>query len=232
MKLLLISVLAFAPAVLSAGVIESFDNCDASAYTVVGGFGSPAATAGAAHDGACGLPTSGFTYLWAYRDDAAVQVAQGDTISAWVRLESVATGRAYFGFGASSAGTLSFILAPNTGELMFQENANYSQYNIIATTPQSYLVDHWYREEVIWGAGGSLTGNLYDSDGTTLLNSLSASSTLYSSGGIAFRGFDGAKDFDTISVGGDAPEPGTYGLMGIALSGLFAICRRRKSLRA
>ena len=51
-----------------------------------------------------------------------------------------------------------------------------------------------------WGLDGTIVGRLYDSDGTTLLNTVTTATpdTTYASGGIAFRGFDGSKQFDTV----------------------------------
>jgi hypothetical protein len=168
---------------------------------------------------------------WIYRDDPAVQVSQGDTISAWIKFDSfvVDGGRAYFGFGSSPAGTLSFVLAPNTGDIRFQENPNYG-FVELNTSAQSFVADKWYRAEVVWGVGGSLTGNLYDSDGTTLLNSVTDSSTLYTSGGIAFRGFDGVKAFDTITRNAVIPEPCTLTLLGLGVMGM-AVRRSRRHRR-
>jgi hypothetical protein len=205
-------------------VIESFDDGDISDYSVgQPGFGAfPSASGAAAHDGAFGLAaTDGW---WIYRDDPGVHVQQGDTVSAWIRFANSADSRAYFGFGASSTGTLSFVLAPNTGQIIFQQNAGYF-FADIGSSPQAFEADRWYRAEVLWGSGGLLTGRLFDSDGTTLLNTVNASSSLSSEGGIAFRGFGGVKDFDTItrdSAGEPIPEPETVVLMAIGLAGLFA----------
>jgi hypothetical protein len=54
--------------------------------------------------------------------------------------------------------------------------------------------------EVAWEIGGNITGRLFDSDGTTLLNTVTGNSDLYTSGGIAFRSFDSTKYFDTVEV--------------------------------
>ena len=54
------------------------------------------------------------------RTDASVHVQAGDTISVWLKFNSLANGRAYFGFGASVAGTYSLVAAPNTNQLVGQ----------------------------------------------------------------------------------------------------------------
>jgi hypothetical protein len=205
----LVSLLA-APAAQAAITIEDFESGNLSQYATVGGPISEFTVSSAyKHDGNFGLGALGQN-AWAYRNDAGAQVSQGQTLSVWVNFFSTADARAYFGFGASALGTLSFVLAPNTGDIRFQENAGYA-FNELNSSAQSFTADKWYRAEVIWGVGGSLTGNLFDSDGTTLLNTVTAASTLYSSGGIAFRGFGGVKAFDTVTVDSVAvPEPSTY----------------------
>src|SRR5205823_3430600 len=55
--------------------------------------------------------------------------------------------------------------------------------------------------EVDWGASGTIVGKLFDSNGTTLLRSVTASTTAITSGGIAFRAtgnYD--KYFDTVTA--------------------------------
>lgn len=214
---------ALAPWASHGAVIEGFESGNLSAYTFVSGCSGPSVSAGAAHDGAFGLRAT--NQCWIYRDDAGAQVAQGDVLSAWVQFENVADARAYFGFGASSAGTLSFVLAPNTGDIRFQENPSYG-FTELGSSPQSFVADQWYRVEVDWDVGGMLTGSLYASDGTTLLNSVTSSSNLFTSGGIAFRGFGGVKFFDTIAL---VPEPGTILLIGLGLLGIGAMRRRLHS---
>ena len=156
---------------VSSSVIESFDSNPA--YYVVGG-NSPTAylSAAAKHDGTYGLvDTNGND--WIYRNDSAVHVKQGDTISVWLQFSGSADGRAYFGFGAGPNGTLSLVAAPNTNQLLIQNNAGYGYVNIGAVS-QTWQANHWYRLEVDWGTSGNIVGKLFDSNGTTLLNTVSA----------------------------------------------------------
>jgi hypothetical protein len=215
-----------------AETIEGFESGNRSAYTGVGGASSGSVSGAYAHDGLFGLGLS--DAVWIYRNDAAVQVSRGDTLSAWIQFKDAVDGRAYFGFGASALGTLSLVLAPNSSQLIFQNNAGYG-FADISSTSQLYQSNKWYRAEVIWGTGGSLIGNLYDSNGTSLLNSVTASSDVYTSGGIAFRGFGaGVKAFDTIQRNGADPievnpvplPAAAWG--GLALMGLVAAKRRRR----
>jgi len=172
-------------------VIENFEDGDIAEYSVPSG-DTHSVTAAAAHDGAYGLEDSnpGTAAKWIYRDDPDVQVAQGDTISYWVKLlDDETLGRAYCGFGATAGGTYCIIAAANSNTFLIQKNVGYS-YNTIGSVSQYWASNKWYRLEVEWGIGGDIVGNLYDSDGTTLLNTVTASSDTYTSGGIAFRGFE------------------------------------------
>ncbi len=91
--------------------------------------------------------------------------------------------------------------------------------------PQTYLANHWYKLAVDWGVGGLMTLNLYDSDGISLLNTVSATDNTYTSGGIAFRGFRGDYYFDTYELS-TAPLPGTLLLLSSGLLGLISWRRR------
>ena len=178
-------------------LIEGFEN-GLSNYVAAGGQAYAATAAYAAHDGSEGLDMADSSG-WALRTDPAAQVKQGQTLSVWLQLAGAADGRAYFGFGASSHGTLSLVAAPDTGQLMLQDNNGFG-YTTLAAVHQSYQANHWYRLQVIWGTTGSITGQLYDSDGQTLLNTVKATDTRVSSGGIAFRATFDDKYFDTVTV--------------------------------
>jgi hypothetical protein len=151
----------------------------------------------AAHDGANGLVDSNGTD-WIYRNESGTGVKAGDTISTWLRFSETADGRAYFGFGAGSYGTYSVVAAANTGEFQIQLNANYGN-RVLATVPQDFQADHWYRLEVVWGTDGKIVGKLYDSDGVTLIQSVSAVNRWITSGGIAFRATGSDKHWDTVT---------------------------------
>jgi len=146
----------------------------------------------AAHDGNNGLDAYG-SEDWIYRNDAGAQVKAGDTLSVWLAFPEVADGRAYFGFGSSPLGTLSLVAAPNTGQLIIQQNINYGFVNLAAVN-QTFQAGQWYRLEVDWGKSGTIVGKLFDSDGKTLLQTVTAATTQITSGGIAFRS---TNDYDT-----------------------------------
>jgi hypothetical protein len=180
----------------NGNLIEDFET--GGSWNVTG-FGGATAflSSQAAHDGSLGLDDYGGSD-WIYRNDAAATVKRGDSISVWLKFNAAADGRAYFGFGASSAGTLSLVAAPNTGQLIIQSNAGFGFVNL-AAAPQTYLANHWYRLEVDWGTSGKIIGKLFDSNGTTLLKTVTATNTTVSSGGIAFRATGNDKFWDSVT---------------------------------
>jgi hypothetical protein len=168
--------------------------------------------AAAAHDGLLGLDKHD-GYEWMVSTDSAEQVHQGETISVWTQLAGTADGRAYLGFGTiapsltqdtSAFRTLALVLAPNTNQLLLQSISGNTTFTTFGTAAQTYQADHWYRMEVTWGTGGSITGKLYDSDGTTLLNTVTGTNNSITSGNIGIRAFGGDKYFDTYVVDTDS----------------------------
>lgn len=189
--------------------VEDFESGNLSRYTVVDGPASAQVAAVAARDGAFGLRD--FTGNdWIYRNDTDAQVQQGDTISVWFRSTAGATGRAYFAFGATATGTMSISMTTDTNEFRILYDPAYD-FQVLATVQQTYLRDHWYRIEVAWGVGGNISARLYDSDGTTLLRTVTATHNVITSGGIGFRAFGSDWHWDTATVmpGGPAPFPGS-----------------------
>ncbi len=204
------TLVASSPAVSSSVTAPSFSVTAAASNTLIEGFetsttynvvGASSASAylstAAAHDGTYGLvDTNGND--WIYRNDSAAQVKQGESISVWLQFSGTANGRAYFGFGASAAGTLSLVAAPNTNQLILQSNAGYG-YTDLADVNQTWAPNQWYRLEVDWSVGGSITGKVFASNGTTLLQTVTATNTSVTSGGIAFRAIGSNKFWDTVT---------------------------------
>jgi hypothetical protein len=193
----------------SSTVIESFENGLGNYYYT--GSSRPRATTStsAAHDGAHGLLDNG-DGDWYLRLDSAAKINPGDTVSVWTRFVSSADGRAYFGFGTTTSGTLAAVLAPNTGQLIIQNVSGFSTYTNLASVSQSYQANHWYRVEVAWGTSGTVIVRLYDSNGTTLLNSVTVQTNDTTAGEFAFRAIGSAKDWDTVTV--------THGVNSFALA--------------
>jgi hypothetical protein len=186
-------------------LIEGFETPDV--YHLVFPPSTAQASTRAAHDGKYGLIMhNGPDFI--YRDDPAAIVQEGETISAWVQLNGSADGRAYFLFGANSnsdgspLASYSLVLSASTKQMLFQENFFAFSVNSTIGTPvaQTFKANHWYRIEVSWATDGSMAGRLYDSNGTSLLNTVHASATLFSSGGIGFKGTGHDKYFDTVTV--------------------------------
>jgi subtilase family serine protease len=200
--------------------LESFESGLGNYYYY--GNASPRVTtsSAAAHDGTAGLLDVG-DGDWYLRLDSAAQINPGDTVSVWTRFTSTPSGRAYFGFGTTANGTLSAVLAANTGQLIIQNNAGFG-FTDLAAVGQTYQANHWYRVEVAWGTSGTVIVRLYDSNGTTLLNSVTVATNDLTPGGFAFRATGSTVDWDTVTVSrgvnafalpsaspAAAPEPGT-----------------------
>ena len=183
----------------TANLLEGFETTNSWYFTNINSTTAYRNSA-AAHDGNYGLVIGGSG--WIYRTDSAVHNQAGDTLSVWVKFPTTANGRAYFGFGSSSSGTYSLVAAPNTNQLILMWNPYYSYYFNLAATTQTYQANHWYRMEVDWGMSGAIIGKLFDSNGTTLLSSVSTSNpgTGITFGGIAFRSTASNRAyFDTVT---------------------------------
>ena len=178
-------------------VIEGFENSEM--WNIADGFAPTAVLATyAAHDGNYGLDQYNGND-WIYRTDTGAQLHAGDTVSVWLQFSDSADGRAYFGFGASAAGALSLVAAPNTNQLILQSNVGFGYTNLAAVN-QKFVANQWYRLEVDWSTSGAIVGKLFASDGATLLNQVSASTTAIKSGGIAFRATGSDKFWDTVTA--------------------------------
>jgi hypothetical protein len=166
----------------------------------------------AAHDNSNGLVMQD-DYGWVVRNDSGSQVHPGDTVSVWVQMADVADGRAYLGFDArntglvhspvSQSGALSVVMAANTNQLRIESHSGpngIGSFTQVAAVSQTYQANQWYRLEATWGTDGTVTANLYDSDGTTLLNTIShvVTAPFPDGAGIAFRAFGHDKYFDTV----------------------------------
>jgi hypothetical protein len=195
--------------------IEDFET--SHTYHLVFGPSTFQTSSAAAHDGSFGVINHGGKD-WIYRDDAAAQVREGDTISAWVQFHGTADGQAFFGFGSNSnvdgspLATYSLVLAADKRKLYIQENffGSPPQNSTIGTSTSNtnFQANHWYRIQVVWGTDGSILGQLYDSNGTTLLNSVRATASLFSAGGIGFHATGHDKYWDTVTaVAGSGSGP-------------------------
>jgi hypothetical protein len=115
-----------------------------------------------------------------------------------VRPSSATGGRFYFGFDADASGCRSFVMAPNSSDIRFQNNLGYA-YEELTTTTQDFIADHWYLLEVEILSSSTAIGRLYDSDGATLLASVTEDFGAIGAGGVALRSFGGMAA-DTITI--------------------------------
>jgi hypothetical protein len=185
-----------------AGTIEGFESGNLSSYTLQGPAPAPFSVSTAAeHNGTYGLVATGGSD-WIYRNDPAVQVQPGETLSVWLQFQGSASGAAYFGFASNSSRTLSFVVSPATNQLLIELNANrVTVLGSIRTPSSTWKANSWYRLEVDWGTNNAIVGKLYDSSGTNLLASLTSAYTVTGSGGIAFSATGaGSKYFDTVQM--------------------------------
>lgn len=108
-------------------------------------------------------------------------------------------GRAYLGFSANDDGCRSFVVAPNTGDIRFQQNDGYG-YAELTIESYSFALDQWYWIQVENLDGYTMEGRLYASDRTTLLATVSHTyDTEVLPGSVAIRGFSDM-NFDALRV--------------------------------
>ncbi len=184
-----------------AVIVESFESTTwpTSAWKLGSGSGTaPGSTSTAcAHDGARGYAPAASGPAHYYRTDVTVG-APGTKISAWYR--TTGAGRGYLGFGATASGTWSFVAGPNTGVLMFERHFPYGTYETVASKARTWATGTWFKLEVSFAAGGVATGRVYASDGTTVIDTLSATIPGFAPGGVALRAFAAGTCLDTIEL--------------------------------
>jgi len=122
-------------------------------------------------------------------------------LTCWVRPTS-GLGRTYLGFAASSGGAWSVVAAANSSQLLIQNNSGYG-FTDVATTSQTWQPGKWYKLTVTFNSTTTVTCNLYDSDGNTLLNTVSYSGITGAPGGVALRAF--SFSLDTLQSGPASP---------------------------
>jgi hypothetical protein len=147
--------------------------------------------------------------------------------------------RNYFGFGAtagSSGSTYAVLLAPNSSQfgLQLDTYGNSSPFTDLADVSGSFPPGaYWYKVTVVWRIGGTITANLFASDGTTLLDTVTAVDNTITSSTIAFRAYNpevAVAAFDTVTLLSPttAPEPSTFGTtLGLLLCGVLMLRRAR-----
>ena len=163
-------------------------NSWSSGWASHGGGGGGTRTSAAAHDGTYGVRDMGW-----HRYTSVTTGYSGEKIRLWSRLNG--SGRVYFGFDGNSGGAKSFVLATNTQDIHFQTNNSWG-YSYQANVNRSISSGKWYLLEVEF-SGTTAIGRLYDSNGTTLLNTTSYNYGESLVGNVVVRGF-GSADIDTL----------------------------------
>jgi len=161
------------------GVLEDFEDGSwlASGWTSVSGGGS--ITTSVVYEGSYALTDPD----WNYNTEEVVNV--GDTVSMWVQSNG---GRIYLGFDSSASGTKSFVLAANTGDIRFQENAGYS-YTELTTQSYSVPTGQWLQMEVELTSSTTAVGRILNSSGTVLSTVSHTYSSSIGGGTVAIRSF-------------------------------------------
>ncbi|MDQ2985388.1 MAG: PEP-CTERM sorting domain-containing protein [Armatimonadota bacterium] len=208
-----------------AQVIDDFEHNNLGLYTnLSGGVNNFTITGAAAHGGALGASFTGAGGP-AFFGRADVATMPGFIYWAYVR-STEATGRMYLGVGASGGGAFSAVFAPNTGEVMLQDNTGWG-FTTLAAAPAAIAANTWYQLQMNWAANGDMTASLYDEAGTSLIAATSTVATGNTTAGFyAFRGFTVAGDMHMDDVTQAVPEPATLAVLGI---GLAFLARRKRS---
>jgi len=145
-----------------------------------------------ARSGSYGASSSSGTSPWYYRTTPSVGGTAGAKIEIWCRTGG--SGRVYMGYGASASGCFSLVFAPNTSNLIIQQNASYG-FSDVASSSFTYSTGVWYRMELEWITANQVTGRLYLGTSTTASVSVTYNHATPQSGGVALRAF-GPQDFD------------------------------------
>lgn len=218
---------AFVCVPASAQIIEDWESGNSSAWTIIasGTTVTIPVNAAAAKNGSFG---AGFTQEsetpWFVRSGSSS--APGNTYYTSIRRRANGLGRVYLGVGATGAGTFSAVFAPNTGNLILQENNGFTFLDR-GTVGVTLANDTWYVMALEWGASGDMNVKLYDSAFSTLIAETGVVATGYTTPGqVALRGFTQAAgsflDVDDIGV---IPAPASAALLAL---GVLSAGRRRR----
>jgi outer membrane protein OmpA-like peptidoglycan-associated protein len=161
-------------------------------------------TATAAHSGKAGLKISEDVLV--YRSDLVLG-NPGQVLSWWFRFENPT--HVYCGLGDS--GISGIYLSADAGfkTLRFSRTPDYT-YPPLKTVNQTFQMNTWYRAEIVFNSPTNITGNLYSTNGKTLINSITLEMPDLKPDGIVFRGhrnvsIDGIKGGDLLPETTTAP---------------------------
>lgn len=142
-------------------------------------------TKGSAHTGNYGLYCQRGEYFIKMNQQIGMP---GEAISWWVRFQNKTN--AYCGFGIDSINELGYFLcvSPAGNSFGITRHPINSYYGLKPVT-QKYKMNTWYRIELVFNTTTNITGNLYASNGTKLLNTINLEIPNLLRGGISFRGY-------------------------------------------
>lgn len=178
-------------------------------------------TAGAARTGSFGAVMNGGG--WWRSSDAAATISDGFSYEYYFRAGGGASiGRAYIGFTSDDLATQAYtvIAAPNTGDLLIQDNSGFGFASMAASDPISWSETEFYRVAVSY-SGGIITAEAFDETGASLAPAIMADTGYTGGGTLLLRGFSNPH-VDDISI---IPAPASLALLG--LGGLMVSRRRR-----
>jgi hypothetical protein len=178
-------------------LIESFDF--SQIYTLALPPDTTQPSEDAAHEG--GIDYGMINYPgsdWNYRADSAAQVKEGDSVFAWLNFHtSVAGQSAAFAFGATSLAngyanqTNAVVVSSGAALVIETQTFTGTPTTTLLTTPGPGAIlanDHWYLLEVDWSTSGRMKAELYDSNGTTLIESAQTTAAGFTApGGVGFH---------------------------------------------
>jgi hypothetical protein len=221
-------VVLLSSACVSGQVLEDFEHGNEALWGFAGTtVDNMDLLAASAHDGNFG---AGFLVGSnpAFRTRFDVPTAPGNSYFAYVRMRGGAvSGRVYLGVGATAAGAWSAVFAPNTSQIVLQNNSGWGFVNQ-AVASYALVPDVWYRLRLDWAANGDMTVKLLNEAGTSELAATPVVATGYTTaGGVALRGFSTLSavtlDLDTISKVGPTcyADCNGDGVLGLADFGCF-----------
>jgi hypothetical protein len=171
--------------------LENFEHNTPTLYSQVSGTGPASISSAAGYMSAYGMDF--LNSAWHYRNDTIT--SPGNAYRWYVNATG---GRIYCGVGASAAGTISAVLAPNTSSIILQANAAYG-FADIASAPFVPTAGTWYQLELVWDTNGDMTVSIYDEAGTSQLATTGpAASGTVTPGGSVYRGFGGTNYVDNL----------------------------------
>lgn len=192
-------------------VIDDFEDGDLSEYPSSSSFSVDQSIV---HDGSYALSVSSAGNL-SSTSGLANYPSQGDTFTFW-----------YYPEGQFSDFGFVFAAQSEVGDADGSENipgyyAFFSLYNgniqidevgtdfavlTLASGSASLSSNNWYKGEVHWATNGEITFTVYDSSGNQL-QSITATSDTYSSGGVGYYSWAAALTVDTVAISGGGSAP-------------------------